>query len=73
MLFRKMRRKKQRLSPADGREVLRRGNSAAVLGDERYLYAVPLSYVYDGIRILFHCGNSGHKLDEIWKNPKVSF
>ncbi len=74
-MFREMRRKKQALTPEECAEILRRGTSGvlAVLGDGGYPYAVPLSYVYDGEKIFFHCAKSGHKLDAIRQNPKVSF
>lgn len=75
MEFRKMRRAKQSLSPQECREILQRGSSGvlAVLGDGGYPYAVPLSYVFDGEHIYFHCATSGHKLDAIRSNDKVSF
>ena len=74
-MFRTMRRKKQEMSRDRCREVLERGTSGvlAVLGDEGYPYAVPLSYVYKVSNIYFHCAKSGHKTDAIAKNNKVSF
>lgn len=36
-------------------------------------YGVPLSYVYVNNSIYFHCAASGHKLDNIAFNAKVSF
>ena len=55
--------------------VLYRGTSGvlALSGDNNYPYAVPISYVYDGEKIYFHCAKSGHKLDAIQQNEKVSF
>ena len=74
-MFREMRRKKQALSQEACSVVLEKGTSGvlAVSGDNDYPYAVPLSYVYDGEKIYFHCAKSGHKLDAIQKNQKVSF
>ena len=74
-MFREMRRKKQALAPEACAEVLNRGTSGvlALQGDEGYPYAVPLSYVYDGDRLYFHCAKSGHKLDAIRRDPKASF
>ena len=74
-MFREMRRKKQLLSHEDGIAILERGTAGvlAVLGDDDYPYAVPLSYVYHNNKIYFHCAKSGHKLDAILKNNKVSF
>lgn len=73
-MFREMRRNKQELSQAACEAVLER-NTAAVLavnGDEGYPYAVPLSYFFDGERIIIHCAKSGYKLDAIVRDGKVS-
>ncbi len=74
-MFREMRRKRQQLSPERVDEVLVRGTAGtlAVLGDEGYPYAVPLSYVYHNGHIYFHCARSGHKLDAVRNCNKVSF
>ena len=74
-MFREMRRKKQLLSHEESLEILDRATSGvlAVDGDDGYPYAVPLSYVRHNDKILFHCAGSGHKLDAIARNPKVSF
>ncbi len=74
-MFRNMRRKKQVLSREAVDKILYEGTSGvlAVLGDDGYPYAVPLSYVYDGYRIYFHSAKSGHKMDAIGKGAKVSF
>lgn len=74
-MFRSMRRHKQLLSDQETIKILEDGTSGvlAVLGDEDYPYAVPLSYVYTDGRIYFHCAKSGHKLDAIQKHPKASF
>lgn len=74
-MFREMRRKNQVLSIEESMAVLDRGTSGvlAVCGDDGYPYAVPLSYVYHDSKIYFHCAKTGHKLDAIAKNNKVSF
>lgn len=74
-MFRKMRRSRQMLPMEKSQEILYRGTSGvlAVSGDDDYPYTVPLSYVYDGDKLFFHCGKSGHKLDSIVRNAKVSF
>ena len=74
-MFREMRRKSQQLTEAECVEILNRNTSGvlAVLGDEGYPYAVPMSYVYDGKALYFHCAKSGHKLDAIKSCDKVSF
>ena len=75
MEFRPMRRHRQELSPEACREVLERATSGvlALAGDDDYPYAVPISYVYDGEKLYFHCAKSGHKLDAVKRNPKASF
>ena len=74
-MFREMRRKRQQLTEAECVEILTRTTSGvlAVLGDDEYPYAVPISYVYDGNALYFHCARSGHKLDAIKSCEKVSF
>lgn len=74
-MFRNMRRSKQILSQEDSIAVLERATAGvlAVAGDDDYPYAVPLSYVYAEGKIYFHCAKSGHKLDGIARNSKVSF
>lgn len=74
-MFREMRRNKQQLSPEICEDILTRGTSGvlALLGDDDYPYAVPISYVYDGAKLYFHCAKSGHKLDAIRKSSKASF
>lgn len=74
-MFREMRRKKQQLSAEETEKILERGTSGvlAVFGDEGYPYAVPLSYVYSDGKIYFHCAKTGHKIDGIRQNEKISF
>ena len=75
MEFRKMRRFQQELPEKECIEILERNTSGvlAVLGDGGYPYAVPLSYVYRGGGLYFHCAKSGHKLDAIKSCDRVSF
>lgn len=74
-MFREMRRKKQILSQEECLDVLNTCTSGvlAVLGDDGYPYAVPLSYVFGDGKIYFHSALDGHKLDAIRKHDKVSF
>jgi nitroimidazol reductase NimA-like FMN-containing flavoprotein (pyridoxamine 5'-phosphate oxidase superfamily) len=74
-MFREMRRKKQLLSEAETIEILQSCTSGvlAVIGDDDYPYAVPLSYVYKDGKLFFHFAKAGHKIDSIQKNNKVSF
>lgn len=75
MEFREMRRFRQQLPKEECETVLGRGSSGvlAVTGDGGRPYAVPLSYVYTGDKLLFHCATSGHKLDALRKEPRASF
>ena len=74
-MFREMRRKKQILSEEETAEVLNRGTSGvlALLGDDDYPYAVPVSYVYCDSKLYFHGAKSGHKIDAVKKCDKASF
>lgn len=74
-MFRPMRRNRQQLSQTECEAILKEGTSGvlAVEGDEGYPYAVPLSYLYEDGKLYFHCAKSGHKLDALRRNPKVSF
>ena len=75
MTFREMRRSRQALSQADCEKILKTATAGvlAVTGDGGYPYAVPLSYVYAEGRLYFHCAGSGHKLDAISADDRVSF
>lgn len=74
-MFRKMRRINQQLPENEAIEILASATHGilAVSGDGGYPYAVPLSFVYSGGKIYFHCAREGHKLDAIKRCPKVSF
>ena len=73
--MRQMRRIQQQLTREECLQVLERGTHGvlAVLGDEGYPYAVPVSYVHGDGKLWFHCAKTGHKLDAIRAYPKVSF
>ena len=74
-MFREMRRHNQQLTADECIEVLNRCTSGvlAVLGDNGYPYAVPLSYAYKDDCLWFHGALTGHKIDAIDGCPKVSF
>lgn len=73
-MFRPMRRPKQALSETECTEILLRGKTAvvSVMGDDGYPYGVPVNYHYRGGKLYFHCAITGHKIDAIAANPKVS-
>ena len=74
-MFRTMRRFKQLLSNETAVEILERntGGTLALLGDEDYPYAVPISYVYADGKIYFHSARAGHKIDAVKNHEKASF
>ena len=73
--FREMRRKRQQLSNEESIEILQKATAGtlALLGDENYPYAVPISYVYREGKLYFHSALAGHKVDAIYKCDKASF
>lgn len=73
--FRDMRRKGNALTDVETVEILKKNTNGvlAVIGDNGYPYAVPLSYVYADNKIFFHCATEGHKLEAIESMEKVSF
>ena len=75
MEFRAMRRKRQQLSEAESIEILKKATAGtlALLGDNGYPYAVPISYVYAEGKLYFHSALSGHKVDAIRNCDKASF
>ncbi len=74
-MFRPMRRAAQQLTEHETLQILERGASGvlALSGDDGYPYAVPMSYVYDKNRIIFHSAVAGHKIDAIKHSDKASF
>lgn len=73
--FRPMRRKRQQLSNEESIAILEKvtAGTLALLGDEGYPYAVPISYVYTDGKLYFHSALAGHKVDAIRKCDKASF
>ncbi|WP_407380240.1 pyridoxamine 5'-phosphate oxidase family protein [Methanobrevibacter sp.] len=74
-MFRKMRRKKQELSEEECIDILinePRG-VLALIGDDDYPYALPMSHVYVDGKIYFHGAKKGHKNDAVENNSKVSY
>ena len=73
--FREMRRKRQLLTEEESIAILQKATAGtlALLGDEDYPYAVPISYVYHDGKLYFHSAMAGHKVDAIRKCEKASF
>ena len=76
-MFRKLIRKKQQLSEAECIGVLKNEQRGVlcVNGEGGYPYGTPMNHWYDeeSKKIYFHCGRSGHRLDSLKKDDKVSF
>lgn len=73
-MFYKMRRFKQELSKDECIKILNEEKRGVLsLIDDDYPYGLPLSYLYKDGHIYFHGAITGHKLDCIKKNNKVSF
>ncbi len=70
-----MRRKRQLLSQDESLSILESATAGtlALLGDNDYPYAVPISYVYADGKLFFHSAMAGHKVDAIRKCDKASF
>ena len=73
--FRAMRRKRQLLSDDESIGILQKATAGtlALLGDNDYPYAVPISYVYHERKLYFHSALAGHKVDAIRNCDKASF
>lgn len=76
-MFREVARKKQVLSRTKINEILtaeKRG-VLSVIGDNGYPYGLPINFYYDKQtgNIYFHSGKSGHKVDALKLDNRVSF
>lgn len=77
MSFRPMRRGKQQLSLEEATDVLKKAKRGvlSVIGDDGWPYGMYLNPHYnesDG-KIYFHGAKTGHKIDSLRKNSRVSF
>lgn len=74
-MFREMRRNRQKMDAAACVCLLNNGTSGvlAVNGEGGYPYTIPLNYIYEDGKLYFHGAKSGHKIDAILKDAKVSF
>lgn len=74
-MFKDMRRKDKQMDLNQSIEILKNGKYGVLstVGENGYSYGVPLNYVYLNDSIYFHCAKTGHKLENITHNPKVSF
>lgn len=74
-MFRKMRRADRQIVKEEAEQILKEAEygTLGTICENGYPYAVPLSFVYLGECIYFHCATTGHKLDNIVRDNKVSF
>ena len=74
-MFREMRRSRQSLPEEEIIQIFNRGTSGVLScsGDNDYPYAVPVSFVYHDRALYFHTALTGHKVDALRRNSKVSF
>lgn len=74
-MFTEMRRKEKLLSEAATIKVLTEAEfgTLACIGENGYPYAVPLNFAYENGAIYFHSAHTGHKVNNIKNDAKVSF
>ena len=74
-MMRKIRRKDKEISNDEALDLLVDGEYGVLstMGGDGQPYGVPLNYAYGDNCIYFHCALTGHKIDNIEHNPKVSF
>ena len=71
-MFRKMRRVGQELPEEECIDILTNEPRGvlALVGDDDYPYAVPMSHVYVDGKIYFHSAQKGHKIDAVKRHPR---
>ena len=76
-MFREMTRKKQSLEMEQIVQILKNEKRGvlSVYGENGYPYGLPINYWYNEENgyLYFHSGKSGHKVDALSQNNKVSF
>lgn len=74
-MFRTMRRNAQQLTQAATEQILKDATSGilSLLGDSGYPYGVPMSFAYQDGKLYFHSAITGHKIEALQQNEKVSF
>ena len=73
--MKELRRKEKKVTDAEAQALLTKAEYGVLStsGPDGQPYGVPLNYVYKNHSIYFHCALTGHKLDNLTGNPKVSF
>ena len=76
-MFRPMRRFKQQISEEECLRILQEEKRGilSMHGEDGYPYGIPMNHWYnpENGKLYFHCAKTGHKLDAIRKNDKVSY
>lgn len=74
-MFKEMRRKDKKMNDDMAMEILNNNTygTLSTIGENGYPYGVPISYVFVNDSIYFHSATTGHKLENISANNKVSF
>lgn len=74
-MFKEMRRKDRMLSVDEAKDILKNCEYGVLssISDNGYPYGVPVSYVYFNDAIYFHSAKTGHKIENIKNNDKISF
>lgn len=76
-MFRTMRRFKQQISEEECIRILQEEKRGilSMHGEDGYPYGIPMNHWYnpENGKLYFHCAKTGHKLDAIRKNEKVSY
>ncbi len=73
-MFKEVRRQDRVADKLEAEELLVKGDYGVLsMNSGDYAYGIPMSYVYTGGSIYFHCAPEGKKLDLIQRDNKVSF
>ena len=76
-MFRTMRRFKQQISEEECIRILQEEKRGilSMHGEDGYPYGISMNHWYnpENEKLYFHCAKTGHKLDAIRKNDKVSY
>lgn len=74
-MFHKMKRAEKAIELVEIQELLDKADEGvlATIGADGYPYTTPLNYVYKNDALYFHCAVTGHKIENMNFNPKVSF
>ena len=73
--MKEMRRKEKKLDLQAAVAILEQGEYGilSTADEQNRPYGVPLNYVYQDNSVYFHAALDGHKIENIRKNPQVSF